>query len=100
VSELTNVARIRQIRDVEARGRIDQWVSQSDRVIEEQEEKQEGQRSTGRHRVDLEGTGGPCQVLHRPHRAESAQAGRRSECFSRGVLPVSDEVHGGPTIAA
>lgn len=95
-----NKTRHVQIRDVEDRGRIDQRIPQGDRVVEEQEEEQEGQEPAGRYRVDLEGTGGPRQVLHRPHRAEPAQAGRGSERFSRGVLPVPDEVHGGPTIAA
>lgn len=94
------VVRIRQIRNVEDRGRIDQRVPQGDRVVEEQEEEQEGQRPARWCRVDLEGTGGPRQILHRPHRAESAQTGRRSEPFSRGVLPVPDAVHGGPAIAA
>lgn len=92
--------RVQQIRDVEDRGRIDQRVSQSDRVIEEQKKEQERQRPAGQHRVDLEGTGGPRQVFHSSHRTELAQVRCGFERFSRGVFPLFDEIHGGSTTAA
>lgn len=50
--------------------------------------------------MDLEGASGSRQVRHRAHRAEPAAAGRGLERPGRGVLPVPDEVHGGPAAAA
>jgi len=94
---LTNCA---QVRDAEDSGRIDQRVPQGDRVVEEQEEEQEGQGPAGRYRVDVEGTGGPRQVFGRSHRAEPVETGRGIERSSCGVLLVLDEVHGGPVVAA
>lgn len=88
-----------QIRDAEDGGRLDKRIPEGDRVAEGQEEGKEGQEP-GRRRVDVEGAGGPGEVLGGADRAEPAEARGRAQRLGGRVLPLPDALHGRSAVAA